>query len=163
MSDDARAAAGSIKRASSVKGRIRPTSIRNICRQTEFRPQAKAKNSPTRMRQRNRSAIVHPHLLRDDVPVCRDDGAKRRYAKRDYAGSTPVMAEVRDAVEAFADGGDASEEARADVARFAGARTSDTVVWVRNATEAISVLAASLPAGSKILCSASSSGAATTC
>src|SRR3954470_6175969 len=153
MPDDARAAAGSIKRASSVKGRIRRTSITNICRQTQFRPQAKAKNSPTRMRQRNRSVIVHPHLLGDDVPVCCDDGAERRYVNLDYAGSTPVMAEVRDAVEAFADGGDASEEARADVARFAGARTSDTVVWVRNATEAISVLAASLPAGSKLLCS----------
>src|SRR3954465_14657413 len=123
MSDDARAAAGSIKRASSVKGRIRRTSITNICRQTQFRPQAKAKNSPTRMRQRNRSVIVHPHLLGDDVPVCCDDGAERRYVNPDYEGSTPVMAGGGDGGGASADGGAAIGEARADVARFAGART----------------------------------------
>ena len=53
------------------------------------------------MRQRNRSVIAHPHLLGDDVQVSCNDGTERRYVNLDYAASTPVMAEVWDAVEAF--------------------------------------------------------------
>ena len=105
------------------------------------------------MRQRSRSVILHPHLLGDDVQVSCNDGTERRYVNLDYAASTPVMAEVWDAVEAFVHRGTGFEAARADVARFVGARTSDTVVWVRGTTEAINVLAAALPAGTKILCS----------
>ena len=101
MSDEARAAAGNISRARSVRGRKWRTGITNICRQPEFRPQAKAKNSPTRMRQRNRSVITHPHLLGDDVEVPCADGTERRYVNLDYAASTPVMAAVWDVVEAF--------------------------------------------------------------
>src|SRR4051812_22055409 len=168
MSDEARAAAGNISRARSVRGRKWRTGITNICRHPEFRPQAKAKNSPTRMRQRNGSVITHPHLLGDDVQVSCNDGSERRYVNLDYAASTPVMAEVWDAVESFVPwcssvhrgtgaksqvSTAAFEDARGDVARFVGARTSDTVVWVRNTTEAINVLANALPAGTKVLSS----------
>ena len=120
------------------------------------------------MRQRNRSVIAHPHLLGDEVQVSCNDGIERRYVNLDYAASTPVMAEVWDAVEAFVPwcssvhrgtgaksqvSTAAFEDARSDVARFVGARTSDTVVWVRNTTEAINVLAAALPPGTKVLTS----------
>jgi len=120
------------------------------------------------MRERNRSVIAHPHLIGDDVQVSCSDGTERRYVNLDYAASTPVMSEVWDAVEAFVPwcssvhrgtgaksqvSTAAFEDARADVARFVGARTSDTVVWVRNTTEAINVLATALPAGTKILSS----------
>ena len=45
----------------------------------------------------------------------------------------------------------AFEDAREDVARFVGGRPGDTVVFVRNTTEAINVLAAGLPAGAQVL------------
>jgi selenocysteine lyase/cysteine desulfurase len=45
------------------------------------------------------------------------------------------------------------EGARDAVARFIGARPDDTVVFVRNTTEAINVLAASLPEGTRVLSS----------
>ena len=84
----------------------------------------------------------------------------------DNAASTPVMAEVWAAVEAFVPwyssvhrgtgvksqvSTAAFEDARADVAAFVGARADDRVVFVRNTTEAINVLAAALPEGARIL------------
>jgi selenocysteine lyase/cysteine desulfurase len=99
-----------------------------------------------------------PRLLGGDVP----------YINLDYAASTPVMAEVWEAVEAFIPwyssvhrgsglksrvSTQAYEDARGDVARFVGARGPDDVVFVRNTTEAINVLAASLPAASRVLTS----------
>ena len=84
----------------------------------------------------------------------------RRYVNLDYAASTPVMAAVWDAVEAFVPcyssvhrgtgaksqiSTAAYEHARDDVASFVGRRTG-TVVFVRNTTEAINVLATALPA-----------------
>jgi selenocysteine lyase/cysteine desulfurase len=102
------------------------------------------------MRQRSRSVIAHPHLLGDDVQVRCNDGTRRRYVNLDYAANTPVMAKVWEAVEApLPTAG--FEEARVAVARFVGARTTDTVAWVRNPSEAIDVLAATLPAGSRVL------------
>ena len=103
-----------------------------------------------------------PRLLGDDTQVPCVDGRRRRYVNLDYAASTPVMAEVWEAVEAFLPwyssvhrgsgyksqvATDAFEGARGEVARFVGARRSDDVVFVRNTTEAVNVLAASLPAG----------------
>jgi selenocysteine lyase/cysteine desulfurase len=109
-----------------------------------------------------------PRLLGDDTPVPCADGRHRRYVNLDNAASTPVMAEVWEAVEEFAPwyssvhrgsgyksqaATDAFEAARGDVARFVGARGGDDVVFVRNTTEAINVLAASLPAGTRVLTS----------
>ena len=109
-----------------------------------------------------------PRMLGSDAEVECVDGRRRRYANLDHAASTPVMAEVWDAVEAFAPwyssvhrgSGFKSqlstaefEGARDAVARFVGARRGDEVVFVRNTTEAINLLAASLPAGTRVLSS----------
>ena len=48
----------------------------------------------------------------------------------------------------------AFEDARRAVAEFVGARADDDVVFVRNTTEAINVLSAALPAGTRVLSSA---------
>jgi selenocysteine lyase/cysteine desulfurase len=107
-----------------------------------------------------------PRLLGDDVQAPCVDGRSRRYVNLDYAASTPVMADVWEAVEEFVPlyssvhrgtgyksqvSTEAFESARGDVAAFVGARRSDDVVFVRNTTEAINVLAASLPAGTRVL------------
>jgi selenocysteine lyase/cysteine desulfurase len=107
-----------------------------------------------------------PRLIGDDVQVPCADGRSRRYVNLDYAASTPMMADVWEAVEAFVPwyssvhrgtgfksqvATDAFEDARADVAAFVGARPADDVVFVRNTTEAINVLAAALPAGTRVL------------
>ena len=109
-----------------------------------------------------------PRLIGEDVQVPCADGRSRRYVNLDYAASTPVMADVWEAVEAFVPwyssvhrgtgfksqvATDAFEDARADVAAFVGARPADDVVFVRNTTEAINVLAAALPAGTRVLSS----------
>jgi selenocysteine lyase/cysteine desulfurase len=107
-----------------------------------------------------------PSLLGNDVAVPCIDGRARRYCNLDNAASTPVMADVWAAVESFVPwyssvhrGSGAKsrvstaafEDARADVAAFVGAREDDRVVFVRNTTEAINVLAAALPEGSRVL------------
>ena len=109
-----------------------------------------------------------PRMLGADAEAAGVDGRRRRYANLDHAASTPVMAEVWDAVEAFVPwyssvhrgSGLKSqlstaefEGARDDVKRFVGARRGDEVVFVRNTTEAINLLAASLPAGTRVLSS----------
>ena len=107
-----------------------------------------------------------PRMLGSDVEVACLGGRRQRYANLDYAASTPVMDEVWHAVEAFVPwyssvhrgSGYKSqlataeyEAARDAVGRFVGARPGDDVVFVRNTTEAINVLAASLPAGTRVL------------
>jgi selenocysteine lyase/cysteine desulfurase len=104
-------------------------------------------------------------MIGADVEVPCVDGRTRRYVNLDYAASTPVMAGVHDAVEAFLPwyssvhrgsgyksqvATAAYETAREAVADFVGARDG-TVVFVRNTTEAINVLAAALPAGTRVL------------
>ena len=108
-------------------------------------------------------------LVGADVEVDCVDGRARRYVNLDYAASAPALAPVRDAVEAFLPGTAAStagaalksqvateafEGARAVVRAFVGGRPGDEVVFVRNTTEAINVLAAALPAGTRVLATA---------
>ena len=105
-------------------------------------------------------------LLGADTEVMCADGRARRYVNLDYAASTPALPEVWSAVEAFMPwyssvhrgsgiksqvATEAFEGARAVVAEFVGAPASDDVVFVRNTTEAINVLAAALPAGARVL------------
>ena len=105
-------------------------------------------------------------LVGADTMVPCLDGRPRRYVNLDYAASTPVMAAVWDAVEAFVPwyssvhrgsglksqvSTAAYEDARNTVADFVGARADDAVVFVRNTTEAINVLSAALPAGARVL------------
>src|SRR5215207_5224711 len=93
-------------------------------------------------------------------------GGTRRYVNLDNAASTPVLDEVWAAVEAFAPGyssvhrgsghrsqaaTESYEAVREQVARFLGARAGDSVVLVRNTTEAINVLSAALPRGTRVL------------
>ena len=104
-------------------------------------------------------------LLGSDVEVPCSDGTQRRYINLDYAASTPVMAAVWDAVEAFVPfyssvhrgtgaksriSTEAYERARDAVRRFVGA-PNGTAVLVRNTTEAINVLAKALPPGATVL------------
>jgi selenocysteine lyase/cysteine desulfurase len=107
-----------------------------------------------------------PRMLGTETEVACAGGRMLRYTNLDYAASTPVMADVWDAVQAFVPwyssvhrgSGFKSQVATAEyegardaVARFVGARPGDEVVFVRNTTEAINVLAASLPAGTRVL------------
>jgi selenocysteine lyase/cysteine desulfurase len=109
-----------------------------------------------------------PPMLGEDAEVACVDGRRLRYANLDHAASTPVMAEVWATAEEFMPwyssvhrgsgyksqvATAAFEGARGDVACFVGARPADDVVFVRNTTEAINLLAASLPAGTRVLSS----------
>ena len=107
-------------------------------------------------------------MIGSDVEVPCLDGRTRRYVDLDHAASTPAMAGVWAAVEEFMPwcssvhrgsgyksrlATTAYEGARAAVAEFVGARDA-TVVLVRNTTEAINVLSAALPAGTRVLSTA---------
>jgi len=112
------------------------------------------------------SVLVPPaHLLGADVEVPCADGLPRRYVNLDYAASTPVLAAVWDVIEAFVPfyssvhlgtgaksqiSTAAYEKAREVVAGFVGA-PEGSVVFVRNTTEAVNVLANALPAGARVL------------
>ena len=104
-------------------------------------------------------------MIGADVEVPCVDGRARRYVNLDYAASTPAMAGVLAAVQDFLPwyssvhrgsgyksqlATAAYEAARGAVAEFVGARDA-TVVLVRNTTEAVNVLAAALPAGTRVL------------
>jgi selenocysteine lyase/cysteine desulfurase len=96
------------------------------------------------------------------------DGLDRISINLDHAASTPPLVAVRDAVERFVPwyssihrgagyrsqvASRAYEGARAAVADFVDADDDQVVVLVRNTTEALNVLAAALPATSRVLCS----------
>jgi len=107
-------------------------------------------------------------MIGGDLEVPCVDGRLRRYVDLDYAASTPAMAGVWAAVEEFLPwygsvhrgsgyksrlATAAYEGARGAVGEFVGARDG-TVVLVRNTTEAVNVLAAALPAGTRVLSTA---------
>jgi len=112
------------------------------------------------------SVLVPPAaLLGNDLEVPCADGRPRRYVNLDYAASTPVLAAVWEIVEAFVPwyssvhrgtgaksqiSTAAYERAREVVAGFAGAPDGH-VVFVRNTTEAVNLLAAALPPGTRVL------------
>jgi selenocysteine lyase/cysteine desulfurase len=113
-----------------------------------------------------RAACADVRLLGSDTEVMCADGRARSYVNLDYAASTPALREVWDAVAAFMPwyssvhrgsgaksqvATEAFEGAREDVRAFVGAAPGDDVVLVRNTTEAINVLAAALPAGTRVL------------
>ena len=100
-----------------------------------------------------------PPLSGQDLEVPLATGEFRRYVNLDYAASTPAMERVVDAVLAFLPwyssvhrgagftsqvSTRAHEAARAALAAFVGARSTDEVIFVRNTTEAINLLAHSL-------------------
>ena len=112
-----------------------------------------------------------PALIGGDLEVPLATGGRRRYVNLDAAASTPAMRAVLDAVEralpwyssVHRGAGFTSqvstrlyEAARQTVADFVDARSSDTVVFVRNTTDAINHLAAGLrlPDGHVVLSTA---------
>lgn len=100
-----------------------------------------------------------PLLAGHDLQVPLADGELRPYVNLDYAASTPAMERVVDSVNAFLPwyssvhrgagfpsqvSTRAHEAARTVIAEFVGARPSDHVVFVRNTTEALNLLATCL-------------------
>jgi selenocysteine lyase/cysteine desulfurase len=105
-------------------------------------------------------------VLGAGTPVPCVDGRDRPYVNLDYAASAPPLAAVWDAVAAFMPwcssvhrgsgaksqvSTEAYEGARDAVTAFVGARPGHDVVFVRNTTEAINVVAAGLPPGTRVL------------
>lgn len=100
-----------------------------------------------------------------EVPVI--GGCQVRSVNLDWAATAPALRAVADAVTAALPSyasvhrgaglpSQAStaryEVARATVGRFVGAREDDVVVFVRNTTDALNLLAAAVPAGGEVLC-----------
>ncbi|HEX2705543.1 MAG TPA: aminotransferase class V-fold PLP-dependent enzyme [Candidatus Lustribacter sp.] len=97
-------------------------------------------------------------------------GGLATYANLDHGASTPALTAVRDAVDATVatyssvhrGNGYHSrvtsawyEQARAEVAAFVGARPDDTVIFTRNTTDSVNLLARTLPAGTTVVVFAS--------
>jgi selenocysteine lyase/cysteine desulfurase len=95
------------------------------------------------------------------------DGRRVTYANLDHAASAPCLASVRDAVDELLPwyasvhrgAGFASrvstqvyERARDVLRRFIGARRTDAVVFTRNTTDALNLLARALPRHTSVVC-----------
>ncbi len=101
-----------------------------------------------------------PAVVGDDLTVPLVDGRRVRYVDLDAAASTPALHDVAAHVAAVLPyygsvhrgAGYTSrastallERARADIARFVGARPDDALVLTRNTTDALNLLAAAVP------------------
>ena len=111
-------------------------------------------------------AEARPALCGADLDVPLLTGGSHRYVNLDYAASTPALVEVARAVERFLPyyssvhrgagyksqvSTAAYEAARERLLAFFGARDGDIGIFTRNTTDAVNLLAASLPAGSSVL------------
>ncbi|WP_394345495.1 aminotransferase class V-fold PLP-dependent enzyme [Actinorugispora endophytica] len=107
-----------------------------------------------------------PGVVGADVLVPLVNGERVTYANFDYAASAPCLEAVRDVLDgalpyyASVHRGagfhsqvstDAYERARATVAGFVGAGAEDAVVFVRGTTDALNLLARSVPAGCEVV------------
>jgi selenocysteine lyase/cysteine desulfurase len=105
-------------------------------------------------------------LIGDDVAVPLVTGGTARYLNFDYAASAPCLTTVWDAVgkllpwysSVHRGAGYKSqictelyEKAREHVRRFVGAPPGDCVVFTRNTTDALNLLAHALPAGARVV------------
>lgn len=112
--------------------------------------------------------LAHTAAAGISVPLA--DGRRVRYANLDIAASAPALESVRRVVDTTLEwsssvhrgAGFASAvctgalaEARRVVADFVGARAGDRVVFVRNTTDALNLLAASLPGDTTVVTFAS--------
>ncbi|HET9139361.1 aminotransferase class V-fold PLP-dependent enzyme, partial [Actinophytocola sp.] len=94
------------------------------------------------------------------------DGSRREYANLDHAASAPCLAAVRDAVDELLPwyasvhrgAGFASqvctrvyEQARDVLRRFVGAHRGDSVIFTRNTTDALNLLARAVPRGTAVV------------
>lgn len=104
-------------------------------------------------------------LVGADVRVPLVTGGCRRFVNLDYAASAPCLTAVRDAVDALLPWYSsvhrgtgyksqlctaAYEGAREAVHSFVGAHSDDVVVFTRNTTDAVNLLAAALPADASV-------------
>lgn len=102
-----------------------------------------------------------------DVTVSLADGRVVPYANLDLAASAPCVAAASNAVTSLLPWyasvhrgagalsqhcTEAYEHARRDVADFLGGRPGDTVVFTRNTTDALNLLAHAVPAGTPVIC-----------
>jgi selenocysteine lyase/cysteine desulfurase len=109
---------------------------------------------------------ARPRLVGEAVEVPLVDGTWQRYVNMDYAASSPPLVEVAEAVQEFMPyyssvhrgAGFKSqvstavyEGARAAVHAFFGARPDDTVIFTRNTTDSINLLAESLAPGTSVV------------
>jgi selenocysteine lyase/cysteine desulfurase len=112
---------------------------------------------------------VRPRLVGDDQQVPLISGEHRRHVNLDYAASTPPLEVVAQAVTALLPwyssvhrgAGFKSqvstgeyERARQTIHTFFGARADDTVIFTRNTTEALNLLAHCLPGAGHVLATA---------
>ncbi len=109
--------------------------------------------------------IATPPVVGADLTVPLADGSTVTYANLDHAASAPALETVRAAVDAtlrtYASvhrgagwaskiSTDLFEQARAEVAAFVGARAADEVVFTRQTTDALTLLARCLPANTTV-------------
>jgi selenocysteine lyase/cysteine desulfurase len=107
-----------------------------------------------------RTTLTVPAVVGANLPVPLVTGERVTYANLDHAASAPCLEQVRDAVDELLPwyasvhrgAGFASqvstkvyEQARDTLRRFVGARKTDTVVFTRNTTDSLNLLAKSLP------------------
>jgi selenocysteine lyase/cysteine desulfurase len=112
----------------------------------------------------SRPALPEVASKRLTVPLV--DGRLVPYANLDHAASAPCLEAVRDAVNEFLPwyasvhrgAGFASrvstqvyEQARETLRRFVGAHRADTVIFTRNTTDALNLLARALPKGTSVV------------
>lgn len=110
-----------------------------------------------------------PALVGANQPVPLVTGEMRRYINLDYAASTPSLRRVAEAVEAFLPwyssvhrgagfksqvSTAAYEGAREAVRSFVGARPEDALIFTRNTTDSINLLAHCLPEDARVIASA---------
>ncbi|MDA8312419.1 MAG: aminotransferase class V-fold PLP-dependent enzyme [Actinomycetota bacterium] len=103
-----------------------------------------------------------------EVPLV--DGSSTRYVNLDYAASTPPLTAVTEAIDAFLPyyssvhrgagfksvvSTELYESARDAVRRFFGAPAGHAVVFTRNTTDSLNLLASALPEGTSVLTFAS--------
>ncbi len=104
-------------------------------------------------------------VLGRDVSVPLVTGGTVTYAALDYAASAPALQRVWDDVAAYAPyygsvhrgagylsqlSTDLFEQSRATVAEFLGCRPGDQVLFTRSTTDSLNLLAAALPAGTRV-------------
>lgn len=112
-----------------------------------------------------RIIMVAARLVGARMPVPLVNGGTVPYLNLDYAASAPALFEVQAAVDALLPwyssvhrgaglksqvSTAAYEGARREVAEFFGARQDDAVIFTRNTTDSMNLLAASLPAGTRV-------------
>jgi len=107
-----------------------------------------------------------PRVLGDDLLVTLPDGTVTEHVNLDYAATAPCLAAAADAVNdilpwyasVHRGAGAASqrctlayERARQTIGDFVGARADDHVIFTRNTTDALNLLARALPAGTTVV------------